>query len=159
VERIITTRSDGINTPNGLLLPQTFCLCAERHLMRVAFSDESSADSGGPDTIVAAVLTNLDVQWPHVPEEIEALIHSTGKDPQKYEIKGSALLNDIRRALQNPSEKNGHFGNQARQIIAGILGILCKHAIPVFCGVVNKAGWNYLLELAGTCGSSKNECL
>jgi hypothetical protein len=118
--------------------------------VRVVFSDESSPDSGGPDVVVAAIMANLDSQWPHLPQEIEKLIEDQKIDPQTYELKGATLFRDISKAKRHPCEKHDRFAKRARALLGGCLATLLKHEIPIVCGAINKAGFATLQKLVGT---------
>jgi hypothetical protein len=132
-------------------LPRSLCIsiASDKVAVRVVFSDESSANSGGSDTVVAAIMANLDSQWPQLPEQVEKLIEQQGIDPKHYELKGADLFRDIRRAIERPSERRDDFAKRAKILITGCLSVLYTHGIPVFCGVINKVGWEFLRQQTG----------
>jgi Protein of unknown function (DUF3800) len=121
-------------------------------VVRVVFSDESGINSekDSPNVVVAAVMLNLDVQWPVLPSEIETIIRIHGHDPAHYELKGSALINDLRKAKRNPTEKNQKFEDESSLIWAGCLLKLFEHGVPVFVNAVNKAGYAFVQSMPAT---------
>jgi hypothetical protein len=123
--------------------PRDWLVNLKRTAVRVVFSDESGIDSeeSSPNVVVAAVMLNLDVHWPVLAGEIEKIIHAQGHDPTRYELKGSDLIKDLRKAKREPSEKNLKFETQSSLIWAGCLLKLFEHGVPVFVNAVNKAGY------------------
>ena len=111
--------------------------------LRVAFSDESGTGSKAdePNTVVAAILLNFDVHWPVLANDVEGVIRLAGGDPERYEIHCTQLMNDIRRGIKNPNEKNTKFKNRAELVIGLSLAYLFNHGIPVFGAAVDRAGY------------------
>jgi len=95
----------------------------------VAYSDETGVDDeDSPFAIVAAVLLNMDSQWPPVIKALEQL------QPNRHrEIKGRQLFRDLR---------DGRKRKRADELLSGVLNIAFENRLPVFQSPpVNKAGF------------------
>lgn len=114
--------------------------------MRVLFSDEAGInnDEDAPNVVVAAVMLSLDSHWPVLAQEIERIIRTQDHDPARYEIKGSSLIKDLRRAKRDPTERNLKFEQRSSLIWAGCLLQLLKQSVPVFISAVNKSGYAWI---------------
>jgi hypothetical protein len=130
-------------------LPLAWLVNLKSTTVRVVFSDEAGIDEGeySPNVVVEAVMLNLDVHWPALANDIEKIIRAQGPDPTRYELKGSALIKDLRKAKRDPSEKNLKFETQSSLIWAGCLLKLFEHGVPVFVSAVNKAGYGIIQSL------------
>jgi hypothetical protein len=129
--------------------PRDWLVNLKSTAVRVVFSDEAGIDSddASPNVVVAAVMLNLDVRWPALANDIEKIIRVHRHDPARYELKGSDLIKDLRKAKRDPSEKNLKFETESTLIWAGCLLKLFDHGVPVFINAINKAGYKIIQSM------------
>lgn len=84
--------------------------------------------------MVAAILLNMDTQWPKFAEDVIVATADTPRQLlfQRTELKGKLLFKAIR--------KNSRYADAAKQTLSGVLAALVKHGVHVFHGAIDRAG-------------------
>jgi len=122
-----------------------FARLGEEAAVRVAFSDESGTGNQEEErnTVVAAIMLNVDQQQPELEADLEELLRAQEIDPTKYELKGTRLARDIRAARTHPSEEHERRARAAKAIWQGTLALLYQHKVPIFAAAYNRPGYEY----------------
>ena len=94
-------------------------------IVRVVYSDETGTGSekDEPNTVVTAILFNMDSQWVQVAADLDAISYT-------LEFKGRQLYRDLR---------SGRHEDVAANTLRKILAIPARHRFPIFYGAINRA--------------------
>jgi Protein of unknown function (DUF3800) len=103
--------------------------------VQVVYSDESGVGSEAkePLTVVTAFVINMDKEWVAVQNKLFPIIRSNFKRFGHKELKGAALLRQIKR--------QGGRSKEADRILKEVLSISYDHFLPIFYGAVHRANF------------------